>query len=283
MKTDSLFYSLFQQLPGLIFELSGWHVDRPQDYRFQSVELKQTAFRLDGLFSPPDGDDISPILFAEVQFKLDEGLYGRMFAELFLYLRQFRPKNPWRVVVIYPNQATEQTDLRHYQGLLKLPEVQRIYLDKISDYPSGSFGLRLVRLIIEDKGMALTNARDLAGLVKQGQTNSTDTADLLELIETILIYKFPRLSREEIQRMLDFTYSDLKQTRFYQDVFGEGKLEEACALVMRQLARRIGPLSADQALRLHALNLEQVESLAEALLDFTRAEDLEKWLVSQQH
>ncbi len=83
--------------------------------------------------------------------------------------------------------------------------------------------------------------------------------------------------------MLSFSYSDLKQTRFYQDVFGEGKLEEACALVMRQLARRIGPLSADQALRLHALNLEQVESLAEALLDFTRAEDLEKWLVSQQH
>ncbi|MFZ4702374.1 MAG: DUF2887 domain-containing protein, partial [Candidatus Methylumidiphilus sp.] len=68
MKTDSLFYSLFQHLPGLIFELSGWQVERPQDYRFQSVELKQTAFRLDGLFTPPEGDENSPLLFAEVQF-----------------------------------------------------------------------------------------------------------------------------------------------------------------------------------------------------------------------
>lgn len=91
--------------------------------------------------------------------------------------------------------------------------------------------------------------------------------------ETILVYKYPRLSREEMQKMLNFTYGDLKQTRFYQDVFGEGKLEEARALVTRQLTRRFGPLSADQALRLHALNLEQVEILAEALLDFTCVED----------
>jgi predicted transposase/invertase (TIGR01784 family) len=220
MKTDSLFYNLFQQLPGLIFELSGWQVERPQDYRFQSVELKQTAFRLDGLFTPPKGDEISPLLFAEVQFQPDEGLYGRMFAELFLYLRQFRPKNPWRVVVIYPSQATEQIETRHYQGLLQLPEVQRIYLDRLPDCPQDSLGLRLVRLIVQDAGKAVVTARDLAGQVKLRHPNSTNTVDLLELIETILIYKFPQLSREEIQKMLDFTYSDLKQTRFYQDVFG---------------------------------------------------------------
>jgi len=291
MKTDSLFYSLFQHLPGLIFELSGWQVQRPQDYRFQSVELKQTAFRLDGLFTPPEGDENSPLLFAEVQFQPDEGLYGRLFAELFLYLRQFHPKNPWRVVVIYPNQATEQTDARHYQGLLQLPEVQRIYLDKLPDCPQDSLGLRLVRLIVQDAVKAIATAKDLAGRIKPGHPDSADTADLLGLIETILIYKFPRLSREEIQKMLDFTYSDLKQTRFYQDVLGEGKQEgrkegrqeEAQALVLRLLPRRIGLLSSNQNRRVHTLSLEQIEALAEALLDFTHAEDFEQWLASQSN
>ncbi|MDZ8026537.1 MAG: Rpn family recombination-promoting nuclease/putative transposase [Nostoc sp. SerVER01] len=43
----------------------------------------------------------------------------------------------------------------------------------------------------------------------------------VRLIETILIYKLPRLSQEEIGKM--FELNDLRQTRFFQDVFEEGK------------------------------------------------------------
>jgi predicted transposase/invertase (TIGR01784 family) len=42
----------------------------------------------------------------------------------------------------------------------------------------------------------------------------------VRLIETISIYKLPRLSQEEIGKM--FGLNELKQTRFYQDVFAEG-------------------------------------------------------------
>jgi predicted transposase YdaD len=49
MKTDTLFYSLFQAFPGIFFEL----VERPAAdaiaYEFASREIKQLAFRLDGL------------------------------------------------------------------------------------------------------------------------------------------------------------------------------------------------------------------------------------------
>ena len=38
---------------------------------------------------------------------------------------------------------------------------------------------------------------------------------ILDLIETILVYKLPALSRKEIQTMLGLTHRDLKQTRFY--------------------------------------------------------------------
>ncbi|BAY74674.1 hypothetical protein NIES25_10880 [Nostoc linckia NIES-25] len=45
---------------------------------------------------------------------------------------------------------------------------------------------------------------------------------LLELIETILVYKFPTMSREEIEGM--FGLSDLKQTRVYQEGVRQEKL-----------------------------------------------------------
>jgi predicted transposase YdaD len=47
--------------------------------------------------------------------------------------------------------------------------------------------------------------------------------ELIQLIETIIVYKFPQKSREEIEQMLGL--SDLKQTRVYQEALEEGKLE----------------------------------------------------------
>ncbi|MDG4557331.1 MAG: DUF2887 domain-containing protein, partial [Candidatus Contendobacter sp.] len=45
MKTDSLFYRLFQRAPALVFELAG--LETPAGaYQFRAEEIKQTAFRL---------------------------------------------------------------------------------------------------------------------------------------------------------------------------------------------------------------------------------------------
>ena len=51
LKTDSLFYLLFETVPSILFELIGQPALAP-GYRFSSVELKQTAFRIDGVFIP---------------------------------------------------------------------------------------------------------------------------------------------------------------------------------------------------------------------------------------
>jgi len=53
MKTDSLFYRLLQTEPTLAFELAGLAVPEPGRYGFISQEIKQTAFRLDGIAEPP--------------------------------------------------------------------------------------------------------------------------------------------------------------------------------------------------------------------------------------
>ena len=62
-------------------------------------------------------------------------------------------------------------------------------------------------------------------LVEKTQTQLTDTVrqeNIIELIETIIVYKLPQKSREEIEAM--FNLADFKQTRFYQDAFADGQL-----------------------------------------------------------
>jgi len=78
----------------------------------------------------------------------------------------------------------------------------------------------------------------------------------------------------------------LQQTRFYQDVKEEGreegaqvgKLTEARSLVLRLLSRRFGTLPEGSQVSMTALSLEQLETLAEALLDFTQPQELITWL-----
>ena len=55
-----------------------------------------------------------------------------------------------------------------------------------------------------------------------------------------------------------------------------GELE----LTMRLLQRRCGGLTPSQEARIRALPLPQLEALAEALLDFQAAADLEAWLAT---
>ncbi|MCA2976274.1 MAG: DUF2887 domain-containing protein, partial [Microcystis sp. M110S1] len=69
MKTDTIFYRLFQTFPGLLFELIDFPGELANFYRFSSVEVKQLSFRIDGVFLP-EREDL-PIYFTEVQFQND--------------------------------------------------------------------------------------------------------------------------------------------------------------------------------------------------------------------
>ena len=107
MKTDSLFYELFRRWPGVALELAGLDPDRAGSYEFRSEEIKQTAFRLDGILAPREDSD-DPWLFLEVQFQPDDTLYRRLFAEIFLYLHRLPTPRAWRALVIYPGAHIER-------------------------------------------------------------------------------------------------------------------------------------------------------------------------------
>ncbi len=62
----------------------------------------------------------------------------------------------------------------------------------------------------------------------------------------------------------------------------EGKLEGEQSAILRQLARRIGDVTADQQAQIRALSIYQLEALTEALLGFSQPDELTNWLHTNQ-
>ncbi len=267
MKTDALFYRLFQTLPEVVFELAGLDEPGGRRYRFRSEEVKQTAFRLDGVLEPPETNPEGPVVFVEVQMQAEEAFYGRWFAEIFLYLYRMAPVRPWRAVAIYPSRPVERLDERRYGSVVWLPEVRRVYLEDWADVPADTVGLRLVQLLVSEATEAPAKARQLLREGPAMDGPKLPASVLLDLVETILVYKLPTMSREEARRMLELHDVDLKQTRFYQEVFAEGESEGEARLLRKQLIRRFGPLPAWAEAKLAGAEPAQLEVWGERVLE----------------
>ena len=290
MKTDTIFFEIFQKLPQTLFELLGEPAELEAQYDFCSVEVKQTAFRIDGVFIPKSGVTDQTVTFVEVQFQKDDGLYERLFSEIMMYLAQNPEVEDWRAIAIYPRRSIEQENRYRHRSLLRSEQFQVIYLEELLGVPSDQIGVQLMQLIVSRER---DTAQYLEGLVPQlqGKTDFQSQA-IIELIGTIMVYKFPQLSREEIEAM--FTVSDLKQTKVYQEALDEGRaegieegreqgleqglFEGELALLFRLINRRIGPIAPETEAQIRNLSLEQIEALGEALLDFSDRADLDQWL-----
>ncbi len=273
MKTDSLFYRLFQTLPALALELAGLPVTGRAAYEFRSEEIKQTAFRLDGVLIPAAEVREAPVVFVEVQYQPDDLFYGRFFAEILLYLYRCPPPHPWRALVIYPTRAVERLNELHYGSLLNLPEVQRVYLEDFAKRPAATPGLRLIQLLIGDVRQAVPQAVALLRQTRARPEAELSFEQTLELVETILVYRCPHWGREEIKAMLGLD-TELKQTRFYQEVFAEGESEGELKLLRKQLIRRFGTLPEWAEAKLAAADSAQLETWGERVLEAATLDEI---------
>jgi predicted transposase/invertase (TIGR01784 family) len=292
MKTDSIFYRLFQTFPGTFFELINRQATEASAYEFASVELKQTAFRVDGVFLPVPNLPERPIYFLEVQFQKDPEFYARFFSEIFLYLRLYAPTKAWRAVVVFPRRSLEPIEVEPYRDLLESDRVTRLYLSELGDVAERSLGVGIIKLVVETKKRTPELVRQLVEKARSEMPDEALQRQVLDLIETIVLYKLPLISRQELAHM--FSLSDLKKTRYYQEVKeevqeefrevlkeevkAEVRHEEALELILRLLARRFGRVNLQLQQRVHHLSVMQLENLAEALLDFSSEADLGTWL-----
>jgi predicted transposase/invertase (TIGR01784 family) len=260
VKTDSIFYRLFQEFPDIFFELIGNSPEVAANYQFSSVEVKQTAFRIDGVFIPQSPEQ--PIYFVEVQFQEDSGIYSRLFSEIHLYLRQNQPENNWLAVVIYPNRNIDTASTIHYSESFASGRVTVIYLDELGETTSLPIGIATIKLIVENENRAIQLARGLITRANQEIDSIPQQQQLLQIIETILVYKFPSMDIEEIQEM--FGLSELKQTRFYQQAFAEGEqkgIEEGKLLAVAPMLA--AGLTVEQIAQALSLSVEDVRKAAQ--------------------
>jgi predicted transposase YdaD len=81
----------------------------------------------------------------------------------------------------------------------------------------------VLQLIVESEPNTLAQGKELIQQVRQQFQESLKRRNILELIETILIYKLPKMNRKEIEAM--FSLSDLRETKVYQEALEEGREE----------------------------------------------------------
>ena len=254
MKTDTIFYQLFETFPSCFFELIDQSSSVADAYTFTSVEIKQLAFRIDGLFLP-DVDSINtPIYFVEVQFQPDKRFYHRFFGEIFLYLSRYQRSNDWRAVVIFAKRSLDPGNLAQYIELLTSPRVRRVYLDELGEAADQSLGVGIVKLVVETEKRIVDYARHLLNLARQEIADDVTRRQVIELIETIVVYKLPQLTPQDLEAM--FGLEELKKTRYFQEVTKEAEEKGM------QAGMQAGKLEAVPKLLQFGLTVEQV---AEAL------------------
>jgi predicted transposase/invertase (TIGR01784 family) len=239
MITDSLFYRLFETSPETFFLLLGMPADAAQKmaarYQFLAIEFKETSHRTDGVFLPKEVD--MPLYFVEVQFYLRPNIFADLLAKAYTYLKQHDPAQDFRGVVLFASRSLEPAEASPYRPLLEAGLIQRFYLDEMPEPVNAPLGLSILYLIRRAESEAPAIARELVTRVKDETTDVALRDDLIELIETVIIYKLARFTREEIQTMLQV--KDIRDTRVYQEAMEEGARKVTARHIVNLAAKKM--------------------------------------------
>ncbi len=241
MTTDPLFYRLFETSPETFFLLLGIPGDAAKEmaarYQYLAIEFKETSHRTDGVFLPKEPD--LPLYFLEVQFYSRANIYADLLAKVFTFLKQHNSAQDFRGVVLFASQSLEPADTTPYRALLASGQIRPFYLDEMPELANAPLGLAILYLIRREESEAPAVARDLVARVKREIADAEMRDDLIELIETVIIYKLARFSREEIQAMLQV--KDIRETRVYQEAMEEGEKKKAARIIFNMAAKKMPP------------------------------------------
>lgn len=285
MLSDKLFFWLFQNNPDRIISLVEGLPDDAAGYTFSAPALKEREYRLDGLFLPPADRPDLPALILEAQMAADTGFLRRLYAESARLLQQEPSINAWRVVVIAPSR---QLHFGAVEPVAEFLEHRVRWVELLPEHwpPNASLFQRLLGLLLQPETQITSSSKLLRQLATAKSTPWTTELD--DVIAAILVTRFPTRSIPEVCAMGGITVEDFTQSRIYQEIVGiglaegeaRGKAIGEARVTLRQLNRRCGPLSADTTAQIEALPLEQLEALAEALLDFQGPDDLAAWFAA---
>jgi predicted transposase YdaD len=173
----------------------------------------------------------------------------------------------WRAVIIYLSRSLEQSRQEILSEMLTSGRIVRVYLDELGEFEDLPASLSLIVLTTFEGEVAIDAARGLIDRAGSG----IDGRAIIDLVTTIMVYKFNNLNRDEVDAMLGI---ELKETRVYQDAC----VDEARILILKQLTHKLGALTPKILERINGLSIEQLESLGVAMFDLSSISDLNDWL-----
>lgn len=191
---------------------------------------------------------------------------------IYRFLQQHPQVEHWAVVVITPHSRLSLGPIQALQLFLR--QVAWLNLEELSRRTPLDPLLNLLTLPI----------RPESELAASSQQILASRPDLEQVVLPMLMQRYPELSREEIMVIAGIPHEELRHTRAAQEWLAEGRQEgrqdEAAAMTLRLLNRRCGFLSEATTGQIQALQLDQLEALADALLDFQGPTDLTSWLAA---
>jgi len=291
LNTDRWYYRVFQSAPDLIRSLLpgseaslsselGLDPADPGDrlYSFQALEIKELSHRLDGVLWPREttgcgetGSPEFPVVLLEVQMHPDPEFHGRLSAQSLRFVQRHPKVEHLEVVVITPHHRL-RLGPSNPPRLLRavLEQVHWISLDDLSRQPDLDPLLNLLTLPIRPEAELAANSRQVVAR----------RPDLSAIVLSMLGQRFPQYSEDQLMQIAEIPREEMRHTRLVQDWLAEGRQDEAASMTLRLLNRRCGPLSETTTTQIQALPLEQLEALADALLDFQGPADLAAWLAA---
>ncbi len=287
MKTDPLFYELFQTAPQIYFELL--QIPQPCPYRFESITVKATEKRIDGVLEPTEPDQA--IHFLEVQAAPDKEIYWRVTREVATYFEQ-RPKlrgREWQAVVIWLGKPEpkedEEADADFGTVLLyDRKNKQRLYsvdiIDLLGKLPEDSLALNVLRpLIVDNEQEVRQNITTWVQQIHQADLSPEVEQRLLMVMSQFIEEKFRILNYKELCEMLNLTPFD--QTDTFIETHQRKLQEDRTQLLIKHMSRKYhfarSTLMKLDA-RLRKLTLKDLEDLFMEIVDMVSLREINAWV-----
>jgi predicted transposase/invertase (TIGR01784 family) len=193
----------------------------------------------------------------------DPLLYERLFSEIGIYTYRYPETfREWQAIAIYPTRGSAQPTTKVPHELFESGRIQAIFLDELGEIEQLPLSLGLLVLTILEGEEAIHQAQTMMARARQIETGDA----IMEMLSTILFYKFKTLSRDEVNAMLGYTLDELKESRAYQEIYAEGKedgREEERITTQTAIALNLlkESLPLETIARTTGLTIEQIQSL----------------------
>ena len=219
MKTDQLFYELFTFDPRSLFRLV--QLDLDGEYIFESLAVKSTEKRFDGFCRRLDG--AGPRIFLEIQGYPDPKIYWRLFREISTYYEQNDVTVPFIAIALFLDEAFDPGQ----PMLTSAPPSQLIranMIDCLARLGERAGVLTVLKpFTVTRKDEVFAHIREWDAELRSLNVSDEKLHTLQELLEYLLLQRFPDLNMKEIVAMLQLT--PLEKTVAGQEVFQMGLKE----------------------------------------------------------